>query len=264
MRVVALANGGAVADDVDVPGDGRQGWIVPAGAERIAVIALGDGAEQEVGLAGWHSGMQLPYLGWSTGVGARCVVRSTGQPIRNHRERGQAGWVTGAELSRGLSTVATRFSQPVTVVVVALDDPEALGGDVAGRTLVLGLGGAVRATDASGGERAPVVVVADNRSLVAYEVVPTGGPVTVTVASQAGWSLAGVFGAVGIDAASAIAPLAEHGFDAALRQLAPGTGGSARLFWTGGTPPATARRTAARRRKTATRRATRPRKRGSS
>ena len=264
VRVVALANGGAVADDVDVPGDGRQGWIVPAGAERIAVIALGDGAEQEVGLAGWHSGMQLPYLGWSTGVGARCVVRSTGQPIRNHRERGQAGWVTGAELSRGLSTVATRFSQPVTVVVVALDDPEALGGDVAGRTLVLGLGGAVRATDASGGERAPVVVVADNRSLVAYEVVPTGGPVTVTVASQAGWSLAGVFGAVGIDAASAIAPLAEHGFDAALRQLAPGTGGSARLFWTGGTPPATARRTAARRRKTATRRATRPRKRGSS
>ncbi len=263
VRVVALANGGVVSDDLDVSGD-QQTWALPAGCERVAVLALGDGSAQEAGLAGWHSGMQLPYLGWSTGIGARCTVRSTGQPIAAHRERGQAGWVTGAELARGRSTVATRFSQPVTVVLIALDDPEALGGDVDGRTLVLGLDGAERSRDAAGNEQAPVVLIADNRSLLAYEVQPDGdGPVTVTVASDRGWSLAGVFATAGISAAAAVAPLAEHGFDAALRPLAPGNGGSARLYWVGADVPDTAARPARPRRAAKKRRATRPRKRGS-
>ena len=263
VRVVALANGGAVSDDLDLSGD-QETWALPVGCERVAVLALGDDSVQEAGLAGWHSGMQLPYLGWSTGIGARCTVRSTGQPIAAHRERGQAGWVTGAELARGRSTVATRFSQPVTVVLIALDDPEALGGDVDGRTLVLGLAGAERSRDAAGNELAPVVLIADNRSLLAYEVQPDGdGPVTVTVASDQGWSLAGVFATTGISAAAAVAPLAEHGFDAALRPLAPGNGGSARLYWVGADASDTAPRPAGPRRAAKKRRAARPRKRGS-
>jgi hypothetical protein len=253
VRLVAVGLGGVVTDDLDVDAQ-QQSWELPPTSERIAVIALGDGAEQETGLAGWHSGMQLPYVGWSTGIGSRCTVRSSGSPIVQHRERRDAGWVSGAELARGLSTVSTRFAQPVTVVVVAVDDPEALGGNVDGRKLVLGLDGADRAADAAGNETPPVVVVADNRSLVAYEVVPRGQvPVTVTVATEAGWSLAGVFGAVGITAEAAVAPLAAQGLDTALRPLAPGHGGSVRLFWIGDkTPPDPApstRRVAARRRK---------------
>jgi large repetitive protein len=116
---------------------------------------------------------------------------------------------------------------------VALDDPEALGGNVDGRKLVLGLDGADRVPDSQ-----PVVVVADNRSLVAYDVVPHGqSPVTVTVATEEGWSLAGVFGAVGIGAEAAVAPLAAQGLDTALRPLAPGQGGSVRLFWIGDKAP---------------------------
>jgi hypothetical protein len=239
VRLVAIANGGVVADDVDVTADSdQQSWELPTGSERIAVVALGDGADQEAGLAGWHSGLQMPYLGWSTGIGSRCTVRSSGSPIVQHRERRDAGWVSGAELSRGLSTVSTRFAQPVTVVLVALDDPEALGGDVDGRKLALGLDGAARAADAAGNAKPPVVLVADNRSVLAYDVVPEGAnPVTVTVATEQGWSLAGVFGAVGITAEAAVAPLAAQGFDAALRPLAPGSGGSVRLFWIGDKAP---------------------------
>jgi hypothetical protein len=152
--------------------------------------------------------------------------------------------VTGAELARGLSTVATRFSVPVTAVLVALDDPEALGADVGGRRLVLGLDGAVRAGD-GGVERPPVVLTAENRSVLAYDVVPAGdGPVTVTVATEQGWSLAGVLGAVATTGESAIAAVAARGLDAAVRPLVPGTGGRVRLGWHGRKAPRRPRRPA--------------------
>ncbi|HSC90825.1 MAG TPA: DUF6603 domain-containing protein [Gaiellaceae bacterium] len=236
-RLVGIANGGQVVADVDLGGEGgEEAWTVEAGVERVAVIALGSGAEREAGLAGWHAGMQLPYVGWSTALGARCTVRSSGQGVARHRERSQAGWVEGAELARGLSTVATRFSLPVTTVLVVLDDPEAFGGDVGGRRLVLGLDGATRAADGAGAERPPVVLSAENRSVLAYDVVPSGGPVTVTVATEEGWSLAGVLGAVDVTSESALAAIAARGPDGALRPLVPGSGGGVRLVWLGEKP----------------------------
>lgn len=249
-RLVALANGGDVIADLDLggPADRVAAWTVPAGTERLAVIALGDGAERESGLAGWHAAMQLPYVGWSTALGARCTVRSFGGAIPQHRERGAAGWVAGAELTQGLSTVSTRFSLPVTTVLVVLDDPEALGGSVDGRRLALGLDGATRATDAGGGERPPIVLTAESRSVLAYDVVPSaeGRPIVVTVATEQGWSLAGVLGAVGASAQSAIASIAERGLDASLRPIVPGQGGGLRLEWLGERPPSRAARRQAR------------------
>ena len=252
-RLVAVANGGDVLADLDLGGEGQEeAWTVAPGTERLAVIALGEGAEREFGLAGWHGAMRMPYVGWSTALGARCTVRSRGEGIARHRERVNAGWLEGAELARGLSTVSTRFSQPVSTVLVVLDDPEALGGDVGGRRLVLGLDNATRATDASGEERPPVVLTAENRSVLAYDVVPSqeGGPVTVTVATEQGWSLAGVLGAVGTTADSAVAAVAARGLDASLRPLVPGSGGGVRLVWLKGErpsqpsrPPARATRT---------------------
>ena len=264
-RLVALANGGDVIADLDLGGPAAREapWTVPAGTERLAVIALGLGAERESGLAGWHGAMQMPYVGWSTAIGARCTTRSFGGSIPKHRERAEAGWVAGAELTQGLSTVSTRFALPVTTVLVVLDDPEALGGSVDGRRLALGLDGATRALDASGAERPPIVLSAENRTVLAYDVVPSadGRPVTVTVATELGWSLAGVLGAFGTSAQSALSSIAERGLDASLRPIVPGQGGGVRLNWLNEepTPPRTPRRPPRPRKPTA--KATRPRKR---
>jgi large repetitive protein len=245
VRLVALANGGEVIADLDLGGPAAReaAWTVVEGTERLAVIALGLGAERESGLAGWHAAMQLPYVGWSTALGARCTVRSFGGSIPQHRERADAGWVAGAELTEGLSTVSTRFALEVTSVLLVLDDPEALGGSVDGRRLALGLDGATRATDPAGEERPPVVLSAENRTVLAYDVVPTPDPrpVAVTVATEHGWSLAGVLGASGASADSAIGSIAAGGLDASLRPIVPGQGGSVRLRWLGEKPPKTTR-----------------------
>ena len=238
-RVVAVAAGGDVLADVVLGGEGPDSaWAVAAGTDRVAVIALGRDAGRESGLAGWHAAMELPYLGFATALGTRCVVRSLGEPIRRHPERAGAGWVAGAELGRGLSTVTTRFSIPVASVLVVLDDPEALAADVAGRRLILALDGATRGLDGAGGERPPELLMAENRSVLAYDVVPAGDevPVTVRVATEQGWSLAGVLAAVGTSATQALAGISAHGLDAALRPLVPGRGGGCRLAWRAAEP----------------------------
>jgi hypothetical protein len=136
--------------------------------------------------------------------------------------------VSGAELARGVSTVTTTFTEPAQCVLIALDDPAALGDPVDGRQLLLGLDGAARAQDATGGDRAPVLLTMDNRSVLAYDILPAApdangarAPVVVTIASQRGWALVGVMGSVDLDAASAIVLVAARGLDAALQPLAP-------------------------------------------
>ncbi|MBA3528579.1 MAG: hypothetical protein H0T91_04590, partial [Propionibacteriaceae bacterium] len=137
-RVVILAAGGQVMLDRVLTGD--QTVEIGRGAERIVAIGQGRPADPpsqaspgEVGLAGWHAGAQLPYAGWSTALGPGCVLRSNGDPLRRNGERVDAGWVVGAELAKGLSTVTTSFAEPVRSVVIILDDPAALGDPVAGR-----------------------------------------------------------------------------------------------------------------------------------
>jgi hypothetical protein len=136
--------------------------------------------------------------------------------------------VSGAELAQGVSTVATTFTAPVRTVLIALDDPGSAGNPVTDRQLLLGLDGATRALDATGAERAPVLLTEDNRSVLAYDVVPDPSdadrirkPVVVTVASRRDWSLVGVMGSASLDAAGAIALVAARGLDAVLDPLAP-------------------------------------------
>jgi large repetitive protein len=236
-RVVVLGHGGVVAADRNI-GDG--GTIeIAQGAERIVAVGQGSQTDAHAGLVGWHSGMQMAYAGWSTGIAPGCVVRSAGEPLRLHRERVDAGWVTGAELARGVSTVTTTFSTAPSTVVVVLDDPAAFGDSVDGRTLLLGLDGAHRALDAARRERPPVLLVAENRSILAYDVVPDGDrPVVVTIASQAGWSLVGVMGSSQIDATGAIALVSARGLDSAIHPFASATAGAgdlSRLSWIGPT-----------------------------
>ncbi len=241
VRVVALGDGGRVIDDRRIV----EAWPVARGTERVAVIGLGepDAARplSRAGLRGWHAGMQLPYVGWSTAIGSGCTVRSRGEGIRRHRQRSVAGWVSGAELARGVSTVATTFAAPVTTVVVVLDDPNAFGDVRDGRDLVLALGGASRATDAAGDLIPPVVLTGEQRNVVAYDVVPQRGDdreaLVVTVASEEGWSLAGVLGADGLSAEAVIAVITTRGLDAATHPVAEGGRGITRLEWLGPTEP---------------------------
>ena len=180
----------------------------------------------------------MPYVGWSTGIGPGCVVHSSGEPLRLHGERLEAGWVTGAELARGVSTVTTTFSDAPRTVVIILDDPAAFGNISGGRQLLLGLDGADRRRDATGNELAPVLLVTENRSVLAYDIVPDGEkPVVITIASEQGWSLVGVMGSASLDSTGAISAISSRGLDAALRPLATSSPKPepSRLVWQGST-----------------------------
>ena len=228
-RVVVLSHGGRVLDDQMVGAaspdntENESSIEIARGAERIVAVGQSeiDGQGLEIGLAGWHAGMQMVYAGWSTAVAPGCVVHSVGEPLPQHRERLDAGWVSGAELARGLSTVTTTFTQAPRTVVIALDDPAAFGDVVGSRRLLLGLDGASRALDGSGQERPPVLLVTENRSVLAYDIIPEQDrPVVVTIASDQGWSLVGVMASAQLDARGAIALISARGLDAAIRPFA--------------------------------------------
>jgi large repetitive protein len=222
-RVVVLGHGGAVLADALRP----QAVEIPPGAERIAVLALGD-READAGnglLSGWHAGQQLPCAGWNAALGSRCLLSTEGVTVAPQRQRRGAGWVKGAELVRGTTTATTRFYERPRAVAIVLDQPRDAQ---AGAGLALTLGGAVRMSGADGQPLAPTVVAAGARSAVVYPIEPREDVVTVTVASEAAWSLAGVL--AGGDVATVADTVAERGLDAAVRPMAAG-GGRVSLSW---------------------------------
>jgi large repetitive protein len=222
-RIVVLGHGGVLLVDRIVSNLALE---VPRGSERIILVGQSPekGANANSGLAGWHAGKVMPYAGWSAAVGPGCVVRSTSDPLKLHRERLDAGWVAGAELARGVTTVVTTFTEAPRTVVIVLDDPAAFGGTVGGRALLLGLDGASRARDSSGREQPPVLLAMESRSVLAYDIVPQGkDPVAVTIASETGWSLVGVMGSAQLDAAGAIAFISARGLDSAIQPFASKT-----------------------------------------
>ena len=224
-RVLLLAHGGEVlADEL------RTATVsIPPGSERIVVVSLGD-READVGsglLSGWHAGQQLALVGWHTAVGSRCTVAGEGVSVAARRQRREAGWATGAELVRGTTTVTTRFADRPGAVAIVLDQPI----DAAtGQGLAMTLTGAARPSGADGGPMAPTVVVSGTRSAVVYAIVPGAGPVTITIASEAGWHLVGVVG--GADLVAVSDTLAARGVDAAVRPMTAGSG-EVRLGWNG-------------------------------
>ena len=224
-RVLLLAHGGSVLADEMRP----RAVEIPPGSERIVVFALGD-READVGnglLSGWHAGQQLASAGWNTALGSRCLVGAEGVTIAPLRQRRGAGWVEGAELVRGTTTVTTRFADRPRAVAVVLDQPPAAE---AGEGLAMTLGGASRVGGPSGAPLPPTVVASGARSAVVYPIEPGEGAVTVTVASEAGWHLAGVLG--GTDPVAVADTVAERGLDAAIRPMAAGSG-RVSLTWKG-------------------------------
>jgi large repetitive protein len=216
-HVAVLAAGGDVLAEELRPREVE----IPPGAERIAVLALGEGEAGAGGglLSGWHAGQQLACAGWNAALGSRCLLWTEGATVAPRRQRRGAGWVEGAELVRGTTTATTRFAERPGAVAVALDQP--LDAE-AGAGLAMTLGGAQRMAGADGEPLPPTVVASGARSVAVYPIEPAGDAVTVTVASEAAWHLAGVL--AGSDVATVADTVAERGLDAAVRPIAAGTG----------------------------------------
>jgi hypothetical protein len=111
------------------------------------------------------------------------------------------------------------------------------GDPSAARQLLLGLDGAVRVRDGAS-DRPPVLLVMDNRSVLAYDIVADGDrPVVVTIASDDDWSLVGVMASPDLDAKTAIAMVGARGLDAVVAPFAPasiaGNAASSLLAWQG-------------------------------
>ena len=193
-RVVFLRHGGEVMLDREL-GDAGGDVAVPLGAERIALAVGVAAAQQRPGLSGWHAGSMLPMLGHGSALAAQAVLHVEGR-ARVVRQRGvqrESGWLRASELVEGTALVATRFAAPVSLVIVALDDP---AGSAAGRGLSLALEGANRALGAGGEPVAPTVVIRGQRVMLLYPVVAAGKEgVTVSIASEDGWHLVGVMAA---------------------------------------------------------------------
>src|SRR5690606_41863954 len=85
-------------------------------------------------------------------------------------------------------------ADPVTAIVVALDDPGTLD---EGRYVSLDLVGATRPLDRNGDPVPPALVVSGNRSFLVYAMIPDekAGAVGVGVARESGWKRPGVLGA---------------------------------------------------------------------
>jgi hypothetical protein len=229
-RVVALGHGGDVLADRDVAtvASRTPDFTPPKGTERLVVAVAGDAFQESAGLSGWHAGTALAYVGWSSALAAGSVVRAEGASVRSSRHRRTAGWIRGSELVDGTTIVTTRFVVPVATVVVAIDDP---ANTDAGRNLSLGLQGATRATSKDGTAQPSRAVVRGNRTFLIYAVRQDGkSPVSVSVASESGWHLAGVM-AASLDVAAVADLVATRGLDAIVRAVLPGTTGSRTLSW---------------------------------
>ena len=233
-RVVAMTHGGGVlADEVNPDG----GVAVRRGTERVVVLAGNAGGGETGGVAGWHGGQQLAYVGWNTAVTTRATVHAEGASVRPTRDRFRAGWVPGAELVDAATVVTTRFTNPVTAVAMLLDDP--LGTDAA-RGLALTLDGATRALDAAGIALPPTVVALGNRSALVYALVPdvsalgdgaaSSAGVSVAVATQAGWHVTGALGSVA-GVGDLVDRLTRHGVNAVVSPLVASGGNLVRLGW---------------------------------
>ena len=250
-RVVALRAGGEVLDDRALDGSLEDAFVIPLGAERIAVAVGAPGFDPEAQarrLMGWHAGSILPYLGWRSALAAQAVVQSEGVS-RTQRDAGlrrESGWAGAAELVAGSSLVTTRFTAAVGVLVVALDDPL---GTAAGRSLSLALEGGARAEGPDGEPRAPQLVVRAQRSYLVYDMTAERGrTLAVSVASDAGWHLAGTMAApVGTPSDAVVAMLAEDSLDALVPGAVVNGAGQAALAWLDAALPSRSPAKAARR-----------------
>jgi hypothetical protein len=243
-RVLCLAAGGRPVDDQVVGAAGPAPVVpLPRVTERVIVVALGTAAPTAGPAAGWYSGQSLPAIGWGAALCAGAVVSAQGSRVPANRDRADGGWVSTTDLATA-AQVSTTFTDPVTVVAVAIDDY--LGADAAGKVSIRLLD-AVRVTDAAGTPQPPAALVDGVRTILLYAVTTTGPEPAVLVDDCGGGQLAGVLGSgAGADALAAL--LATQGIEAAVGQPLVGGSGQRQIRYlpAGGAPgpaaPAIAKR----------------------
>ena len=119
-RVVLLGHGGRLlADASSAPArrPRRRRLVIPRGTERIVAIGQGLGSDGDAPrrrrprrLA--RRRCSMPYVGLVSAVGPGCVVHAHERRDRRRTASGvDAGWVSGAELARGISDGHARASR---------------------------------------------------------------------------------------------------------------------------------------------------------
>ncbi|HEY8826192.1 MAG TPA: DUF6603 domain-containing protein, partial [Jatrophihabitantaceae bacterium] len=222
-RVLCLAAGGRALDDRVVAADDPAHGIVelPRATERIALVGIGGSASVAGPVPGWYAGQSLPSIGWGAALAGGAAVLAQGSRVRDNRDRGDGGWLSGHELVTAAQVVTT-FTDPVNVVAIVIDDY--LGSDAAAQ-VSMRLLDAARAVDAVGEPVPPQVLVDGVRSILLFAVKTTGPVPGVLVDGCGQGHLGGVLGsAAGI--ASLAELLAVTGVEAAVAQ--PLVGGPGR------------------------------------
>ena len=172
-RVTMFGAGGDILADV-VGASGKP--EIPKGTECITVWAGLDGTGDTLGgLAGWHDGQSLPYVGWSTCLCRGGTVYAEGARLPRGAEAFTAGWIGARAFLGDHRLVTTRFAFAAMSLVVLIDEYAA--GDP-GADFALTLDGAVVA-DAGA---APVLVASGTRRVLIYALKPDkSGVVTARV-----------------------------------------------------------------------------------
>ncbi len=201
---------------------------LPLGAHRVAVVGLGGGDDPAAGLAGWHAASTLAQVTPDVYLAPGATIRATASRTVRARRAVGAALIRAGDAVAGSGTVATRLPGGLAAVILALDTDGAA--DAALDGLVLGLQGAAR-------DGEPLVVVAGER---AYAVFPLAvnrrrrrpDPITVTVASDDRWLLAGVVGSAGT-AAELAERVTAAGLSGLVAELVGGPFGSSIVSWAG-------------------------------
>jgi hypothetical protein len=234
-RIVMLGAGGGILSDLTAA-SGKP--VIPQGTERIAVWAgPADPAVALSGLAGWHDGLSLAYVGWSTCLCSGGSVYSENAKLRRGPESFKAGWIGAKEFTLDSRLVTTRFTLAASTVIVILD--ENASGD-ATADFSLALEGASVGHDAAGDEIAPVLLSSGARRILVYSIVPdkTGSGVSVKILRDGSVTLAGVM-ATTADPAVVAARLTEHSPDALLDAALSNPGASVSVQFVKAAPPVT-------------------------
>ena len=192
-RVVMLGAGGTILSESTAAG-GRP--TIPQGTERIAVWAASPEAGAAMsGLAGWHDGQSLPYVGWATCLCPGGSVYSEDARLRRGPESFQAGWIAAREFLADSRLVTTRFAAAGSTLIVILD--EHAPGDTKA-LFSLAMDGASIERDVRGEETAPVLLSNGSRRVLVYPIAldPGAAGFTVKILREGTVTVAGVMAAV--------------------------------------------------------------------
>ncbi len=133
IRMVAVGiDGSVLADRVNhaTTGDEVWSWPIPVGTGRVVTLsAAPPDADRTMG---WLDSSRVLWSGRGTAIGARCVLRFSGQGVTR-----RVGWLPAASPARESDAITTTFAGPPRTVAIVLSDTRSTTGTSAGTTAML-------------------------------------------------------------------------------------------------------------------------------